>query len=136
MSNATTTSPRRYIQECGKGAFVPHASTLYEDQTVALTSTALVLRGATRFLGRTRRVYVADLVTFELKHRAAYPNQQLPRRGKSETGVWFTRDPRRWKRSVAIEIHLKNGESLGFTPAHAGRVEELLTRLGVTPRTA
>ena len=108
--------------------------TLYQDQSVSLTSDDLVIRGMSRVLGRTRRVPLTTILEFRLRSRAEYPDGQLPSWGKDDQGVWFTRDSRRWRRSVAFEISLTDGEVIGFSPAHPERLRDLLVRAQVTQR--
>jgi hypothetical protein len=104
---------------------------LYQDRTVALTDEALVLRGFTKVLGRSRRIQISQIASFRLRPQSEYPNERLPKWGIDDRGVWFTRDPRRWRRQSAMEITFDNGETVGFSPAHANRFRELLAGLGV-----
>lgn len=107
---------------------------LYQDHTAALTDEALVLRGFTKFFGRSRRVALTGIKEFAMRDRAEFAQGQFPSWGVSDEGVWYTRDPRRYRRSTAIELVFTNGESVGFTPAHAGRFRDLLLQLGVKER--
>jgi hypothetical protein len=104
---------------------------LYQDRTAALTDEAVVLRGFTRLFGRSRRVQLTQITSFHLRPASEYPNEQIPRWGVDDRGVWFTRDARRWRRRVAVELTFANGERVGFTPAHPNRFRELLMQLGV-----
>ena len=104
---------------------------LYQDRAAALSDEALVLRGFTKILGRPRRVELSRIVSFRLRAANEFPNEQLPTWGLDDRGVWFTRDPRRWRRTTAIEVTFDNGEAVGFSPAHASRFRDLLLELGV-----
>lgn len=107
---------------------------LYEDNTAALTSDTIVLRGFTKFLGRTRRIPLTGIVSFHVRERADFPHMQLPAHGTSDDGVWYTRDRKRFRRQAAIEVTFANGERVGFTPAHAHRVHDLLVAHHVKER--
>lgn len=107
---------------------------LYEDNAVVLTSDELMLRGFTKFFARPRRVPLAGIANVHLRDRSEYPNGQLPRWGTSDEGVWYTRDRRRFRRQTAIELTFANGEKVGFTPAHAARVRDLLVQHSVKER--
>jgi hypothetical protein len=104
---------------------------LYQDQTAALTSDALALKGFTKILGRRRRINIADISKVTLRERSEFPNGQLPHWGLDDNGVWYTRDRRRYRRATAVEITIVNGDVVGFTPAHASRLRDLLVSLGV-----
>jgi hypothetical protein len=105
---------------------------LYHDRTIALTDEAMVIRGFTRILGRPRRVALADIVSFRLRERSNFPDGRLPPWGLDDEGVWYTRDRRRFRRAAAIELVLGDRVRVGFSPAHAGRVRDLLLQRGVT----
>jgi len=104
---------------------------LYQDRTVALTEETLVLRGFTKVLGRARRIQIDQITSFRLRPQSEFPNGQLPKWGIDDRNVWYTRDSRRWRRQSAIEVTFINGETVGFSPAHANRFQELLLQLGV-----
>jgi hypothetical protein len=104
---------------------------LYQDRTAALTEETIVLRGFTKVLGRARRISLSQIASFRVRSLADFPNEQLPRWGVDDRGVWYTRDPRRWRRQTAIELTFVNGEEVGFTPAHGHRFQDLLHQLGV-----
>ena|SRR5665811_953449 len=104
---------------------------LYQDRTTALSDDAVILRGFTRILGRARRVQLSQISGYRVRHQSEFPNSQLPRWGLDDRGVWYTRDPRRWRRQASIEITFHNGEVFGFSPAHPTRFAELLNELGV-----
>ena len=105
---------------------------LYHDRVAALTDEALALRGFTKIFGRQRRVPLERITSFRLRPASDYPNEQIPAWGLDDRRVWFTRDPRRWRRTAAIEVTLDTEEIVGFSPAHPGRVRDLLVELGVT----
>jgi hypothetical protein len=107
---------------------------LYEDNTAALTSDALVLRGFTKIFGRPRRIPLSGVTTVHVRERSEFPNGQLPPFGITDDGVWYTRDRRRFRRHVAIELTFANGEKVGFTPAHASRLRDLLVQHNVKER--
>lgn len=104
---------------------------LYQDRTVALTEETLVLRGFTKVLGRARRIQLDQIESFRLRPQSDFPNGQLPKWGVDDRGVWYTRDPRRWRRQAAIEVKFTNGDEVGFSPAHVQRFRELLIHHGV-----
>ena len=104
---------------------------LYQDRTAALTDETIVLRGFTKVLGRARRIQLDQVASFRLRPQSDFPNEQLPRWGVDDRGVWFTRDSRRWRRQFALELTFASGETVGFSPAHAHRFRELLVQLGV-----
>jgi hypothetical protein len=107
---------------------------LYEDNTAALTSDAIVLHGFTKVLGRARRIPLNGITTFQLRGRSEFPKTQLPSFGMSDDGVWYTRDRRRFRRQIAIELTFANGERVGFSPAHAVRFRDLLVQHSVKER--
>ncbi len=104
---------------------------LYQDRAAALSDEALVLRGFTKIIGRPRRVELPRIRSFRVRAANEFPSEHLPSWGLDDRGVWYTRDPRRWRRQIAIEVTLTNGETVGFTPAHASRFRDLLLELGV-----
>ena len=105
--------------------------TLYHDRSLTLTSNFLMLRGVSKFLGRRENVPYENIVAFRLREGSEYPFGRVPEWGISDDNVWFTKDPQRWRRRQAIEIVLTDGRALGFSPAHASRVAEILTTQGV-----
>lgn len=107
---------------------------LYQDRTAALMDDALVLRGFTKILGRPRRLALGQIVAFRVRERADFPDGELPSWGKDDRGVWYARDPRRWRRARSIEIILDNGDQFGFAPAHPNRFKELMEQLNIPER--
>jgi len=107
---------------------------LYQDRTAALMDDALVLRGFTKILGRPRRLALSQIVAFRVRERSDFPDEELPSWGKDDRGVWYTRDPRRWRRMQSIELTLDNGDQFGFSPAHLNRFRELMTQLNIPER--
>ena len=107
------------------------SGTLYHDRCLTLTGHFLSLRGVSRFLGRHETIKFTDIVAFRLRSASEYPFERVPSWGISDDNVWFTKDSQRWRRRYAIEIVLQDGRALGFTPAHASRVAEILVSRGV-----
>lgn len=107
---------------------------LYEDNAIIVTSDALVLNGFTKLFGRPRRIPLAGIATVHLRDRSEFASGQLPSWGASDDGVWYTRDRRRFRRQTAVELAFVNGEKVGFTPAHAARVRDLLVQHAVRER--
>ena len=105
---------------------------LYHDRSLMLTSHFLVVRGVSRFLGRRTSIEYSQIVAFRLRDAREYPFERVPDRGISDDNVWFAKDPQRWRRRHAIELVMRDGRALGFTPAHASRVVELLISRGVS----
>ncbi len=105
---------------------------LYQDRAVGLSDESLVLRGFTKMFGRPRRIPLNQIVSFRIRNRSDFPNEQLPRWGLDDRGVWYTRDARRWRRQSSVEVTLDDHQQVGFTPAHSGRVRELLIQLGIS----
>jgi|GEM_PF-1312159 hypothetical protein len=108
------------------------SKTLYHDRCLTLTSHFLVLNGVSRFLGRKETIEFTQIVAFRLRGAREYPFEQAPSWGNSDDNVWFTKDSQRWRRQEAIEIVLRDGRALGFTPAHASRVAEIFIARGVS----
>jgi hypothetical protein len=98
----------------------------YQDHTVALTDDAVILKGFTKILGRSRKVALSGVASFRMRDHAEFPSGQLPNWGVDDEGVWYTRDRRRFRRHLSIELTFTNGERIGFTPAHAARFRDLL----------
>ena len=109
----------------------PIVVTLYHDRILTVTSSALIVSGVSRILGRRERFPVEAIAGFRLRHESTYPHHQIPRQGLSDDNVWFTKDSNRWRRHEAIEIVLRNGRAVGFSPAHASRVSDILLKLGL-----
>lgn len=107
---------------------------LYQDRAVALTSDAVVVRGFTKLFGRARRIDIGSISSFRVRQQSDFPDQQMPPWGVNDDGVWYTRDRRRFRRHVAIELTFANNESVGFTPAHGLRFRDLLLQLNVKER--
>jgi hypothetical protein len=107
---------------------------LYQDHAVALTSDAIVVKGFTKILGRSRRIELAGLTSFRLREQSEFPNGQMPPWGLNDEGAWYTKDRRRFKRHQAIEVTFVNGETVGFTPAHASRFRDLLLHQNITEK--
>lgn len=105
---------------------------LYQDHSAVLTSEVLALRGFTKILGRARRVPLDQIVSFRVRQRSEFPDEQLPRWGLNEQGVWYTRDRHRWRCRATIELKFATREPVGFSPAHASRLRDLLVGLGVS----
>lgn len=105
--------------------------TLYHDRSLTLTSNFLMLRGVSKFLGRRENISYENIVAFRLRDAAEYRFSRVPDWGISDDNVWFTKDPHRWRRRQAIEIVLADGRALGFSPAHASRVADILSAQGV-----
>ena len=105
---------------------------LYQDRVCGLTEETLVLHGFTKILGRPRRIELKHIVSFQLRSADEFPNHSLPKWGVDDRGVWYTRDPRRWRRQHSIEITFDNNERVGFTPAHPTRFRDLLRHVGVS----
>jgi hypothetical protein len=108
------------------------SGTLYRDQCLTLTNHFLMLHGVSRFLGRKETIEFPQIVAFRLREAREYPFEQVPSWGISDDNVWFTKDSQRWRRRQAIELVLRDGRALGFTPAHASRVAEILISRGVS----
>ena len=108
------------------------SGTLYHDRCLTLTNDFLVVKGASRFLGRKEEIKFSQIVAFRLRDAREYPFAQVPSWGISDDNVWFTKDSQRWRRRQAIELVLQEGRALGFTPAHANRVAEILIGRGVS----
>ena len=104
---------------------------LYQDRAAALSDEALVLRGFTKILGGKRRIPLAHIVSFRLRPSTDFPNEQIPKWGVDDRGVWYTRDAHRWRRRTAVELTFKNGETVGFSPAHPDRMRTLLLEIGL-----
>ncbi len=116
----------------GAGGLMANTSvTLYHDRSLTLTSNFLILRGVSKFLGRRESLAYESMVAFRLREASEYPFGRIPEWGVSDDKVWFTKDPQRWRRRQAIEIIFADGRALGFSPAHASRVAEILTSQGV-----
>jgi hypothetical protein len=105
---------------------------LYQDRVCGLTNDTLVLHGFTKILGRPRRIELKNIVSFLMRSSEDFPNHSLPKWGVDDRGVWYTRDPRRWRRHHSIEITFVSNERVGFTPAHPARFRDLLNQVGVT----
>ena len=105
--------------------------TLYHDRTTTVTSDFLLLRGVSKTLGRRERFALDAIVAFRLREATEYPYGRVPEWGISDDNVWFVKDPQRWRRRSAIELVLQDGRAIGFTPAHAARVAEILETRGV-----
>jgi hypothetical protein len=103
------------------------SGTLYHDRCLTLTGDFLMLRGVSRFLGRSELIEFSQIAAFRLREARDYPFERVPSWGISDDNVWFTKDSQRWRRRQAIELVLKDGRALGFTPAHASRVAEILS---------
>ncbi len=106
---------------------------LYQDKVATLTKEFLTVRGAGRFVPVARTWRVADISEFSTFPREHYQYEQLPRWGKTADNVWFTRDNRRWRRTVAVVITTPSGQ-VGFTPTHPDRFIQVLGDLGITRR--
>jgi hypothetical protein len=104
---------------------------LYQDHATALSSDAIVVRRFTKILGRSRRIALGDIEWFTVRDRSEFPEQRLPDWGVSHDGVWYTRDRSRWRCRGAVEMALRGGHVIGFTPAHPARIRDLLVRQGV-----
>ena len=111
------------------------SGTLYHDRCLTLTNNFLNLRGVSRFLARSESIEFSQIKAFRLREARDYPYERVPAWGISDDNVWFTKDSQRWRRRQAIELVLHDGRALGFTPAHASRVTEILVGLGVTQLT-
>lgn len=111
----------------------PIVVTLYHDRVLTVTNSSLVLSGVSRILGRRERIPVEVIAGFRVRHESSYPHGQIPRQGLSDDNVWFTKDANRWRRHEAVEIVLRDGRAIGFSPAHASRVSEIFLKLGLTP---
>ena len=109
----------------------PIVVTLYHDRILTVTSTSLVVSGVSRIFGRRERIPLEEIAGFRLRHESSYPHGQIPRQGLSDDNVWFTKDSNRWRRHEAIELLMKNGRAIGFSPAHASRVNEIFLKLGL-----
>jgi hypothetical protein len=109
----------------------PIVVTLYHDRILTVTNSTLVVSGASKILGRRERIPLASVAGFRIRHESTYPNDQIPRQGLSDDNVWFTKDANRWRRHEAIEMVLKSGRAVGFTPAHSARVAEIFIKLGL-----
>jgi hypothetical protein len=106
---------------------------LYHDSVVKLSKEFLTVNGAGRFIPLARTWRLADISEFALIPREQYRYEQLPRWGRTEDNVWFTRDPRRWRRHFAVVISTPQGK-IGFSPTHAERFADLLHAAGITRR--
>lgn len=102
---------------------------LYSDSICTLTAKTVTVRGATKFLGRRVTIDLSRVQRFAYREKQAFPNGQLPSHGIADDGTWFTRDGSRWRRRGALLLLLDDGTKLGFTPAHAQRVRDLLREL-------
>ena len=119
------------LQRLG-GGVAKSSGTLYHDRCLTLTNHFLMLHGVSRFLGRKETIEFAQIVAFRLREAREYPFEQVPSWGISDDNVWFTKDSQRWRRRQAIELVLQDGRALGFTPAHASRVAEILSGRGIS----
>jgi len=109
----------------------PIVVTLYHDRILTITNSSLIISGASRIFGRRERIPVELVAGFRLRDESTYPHGQIPRQGLSDDGVWFTKDSNRWRRHEAIEVVLRDGRAIGFSPAHAVRVSDILLKLGL-----
>ena len=107
----------------------PIVVTLYHDRILTITNSYLIISGVSRILGRRERIPVDAIAGFRLRDESTYPHGQIPRQGLSDDNVWFTKDSNRWRRHEAIEIVLHDGRAIGFSPAHASRVSDILLKL-------
>ena len=115
-----------------RGEMAKSSGTLYHDRCLTLTTNFLNLRGVSRFLARSETFEFSQINAFRLREAREYPYERVPAWGISDDNVWFTKDSQRWRRRQAIELVLNDGRALGFTPAHASRVAEILVSRGVT----
>jgi hypothetical protein len=109
----------------------PIVVTLYHDRILTVTNSSLIVSGASRFLSRRERIPLDHVAGFRMRHESTYPHGKIPRQGLSDDNVWFTKDTNRWRRHEAIEIVLKDGRAIGFSPAHASRVNDIFLKLGL-----
>ena len=109
----------------------PIVVTLYHDRILTVTNSSLVVSGVSRIMGRRERIPLESIAGFRTRHESSYPHGQIPRQGLSDDNVWFTKDANRWRRHEAIEIVLHDGRAIGFSPAHASRVNDILLKLGL-----
>ena len=111
------------------------SGTLYHDRCLTITINFISITGVSRFLGRKETFEFTQIVAFRLRDAREYPFDRVPAWGISDDNVWFTKDSQRWRRRQAIELVLQDGRALGFTPAHASRVAEILASRGVSQLT-